>query len=47
MNVRIHLSVGEVCLRAFGRRMGGLIPECRQREAPAKGWSTVRAARLL
>ncbi len=39
------LSVGEVCLRAFGRRMRGLIPECRQREAPAKGWSTARAAR--
>ncbi len=39
------LSVGEVCLRAFGRRMRGLIPECRQREAPAKGWSSARAAR--
>ena len=33
------LSEGEVCLRGFGRRMRGLIPECRLPHAPAAGWS--------
>jgi len=33
------LSVGEVSLRSFGRRMRSLIPESRLLRAPAKGWS--------
>jgi phenylpropionate dioxygenase-like ring-hydroxylating dioxygenase large terminal subunit len=33
------LSVGEVSLRSFGRRIRSLIPESRQLRAPAKGWN--------
>jgi carnitine monooxygenase subunit len=33
------LSVGEVSLRSFGRRMRSLIPESRLLRAPARGWS--------
>jgi carnitine monooxygenase subunit len=33
------LSVGEVSLRSFGRRMRSLIPESRLLRAPAKGWN--------
>jgi carnitine monooxygenase subunit len=33
------LGETEVCLRAFARRMRGLIPECRQAQAPSRGWS--------
>lgn len=36
------LGEGEACLRAFGRRMRALFPECRQPEPPARGWSTSR-----
>ncbi|HZO21482.1 MAG TPA: aromatic ring-hydroxylating dioxygenase subunit alpha [Steroidobacteraceae bacterium] len=38
------LSEDEVCLRSFGRRMRGLIPETRLLRAPAKGWSDRRTA---
>jgi hypothetical protein len=33
------LSVGEVSLRSFGRRMRSLIPESRLLRAPARGWN--------
>jgi carnitine monooxygenase subunit len=33
------LGETEVCLRAFARRMRGLIPECRQARVPSRGWS--------
>jgi phenylpropionate dioxygenase-like ring-hydroxylating dioxygenase large terminal subunit len=33
------LGEGEVCLRSFGRRMRGLIPQSRLPRAPARGWS--------
>ncbi|HEV2748752.1 MAG TPA: aromatic ring-hydroxylating dioxygenase subunit alpha [Allosphingosinicella sp.] len=33
------LSEEEVCLRSFCRKMRALIPETRQRHAPAPGWS--------
>jgi phenylpropionate dioxygenase-like ring-hydroxylating dioxygenase large terminal subunit len=40
------LSTREVALRSFGARMRALIPECREAQAPAPGWSTaVRAQR--
>lgn len=36
------LGESEVCLRAFCRRMRALIPQARQSERPAPGWSTGR-----
>jgi phenylpropionate dioxygenase-like ring-hydroxylating dioxygenase large terminal subunit len=33
------LSENEVCLRSFARRMRNLIPQSRQHEQPARGWS--------
>lgn len=38
------LGEGEVCLRSFGRRMRGLIPECRLPRAPTAGWYRATAA---
>jgi phenylpropionate dioxygenase-like ring-hydroxylating dioxygenase large terminal subunit len=37
------LSTREVALRSFGARMRALIPECRELEAPAPGWSATVA----
>lgn len=36
------LGAGEVCLRSFARRMRGLIPESRLRQAPLPGWRARR-----
>lgn len=39
------LSTREVALRSFGARLRALIPECREPQAPAPGWSaSARAA---
>jgi phenylpropionate dioxygenase-like ring-hydroxylating dioxygenase large terminal subunit len=39
------LGESEVCLRNFSRRMRELIPECREPQAPGRGWSYRRHAR--
>jgi phenylpropionate dioxygenase-like ring-hydroxylating dioxygenase large terminal subunit len=38
------LAAGEVALRSFGRRLRALIPECRDPNPPAAGWSRGAAA---
>jgi phenylpropionate dioxygenase-like ring-hydroxylating dioxygenase large terminal subunit len=37
------LGENEVCLRSFGRRLRGLIPEARLHRPPPRGWSERRA----
>jgi len=39
------LAAGEVALRSFGKRLRSLIPECRDPDPPASGWSRGAAAR--
>ena len=38
------LAAGEVALRSFGKRLRALIPECRDPNPPAAGWSRGAAA---
>ena len=37
------LGQDEVCLRSFARRMRALFPECREPQAPPRGWSGRRS----
>jgi hypothetical protein len=38
------LGQSELCLRAFARKLRRLIPEARQEQPPAPGWSRPRGA---